>query len=320
MLNPFFHVLSNCVEKDIKKILVIYDKSTTGFLAQIEKAGNGLDKQIEFVEIELGGRHGVEPDVVVATKMENSELVMCLTRYSLAHTAARNNLTNKGIPFLSMPDYNLQMLQNPSHYAEYKKIYPSVKKYSEILSNGSLVRILTENGSNLTMSIKDRFGSCCPGLVNDSNLLGSPPDIEANIAPVENETNGILVIDGSITDYRIGLLDKPMILKICNGIITSFESEDKINEEIVIGIFREVNAVNAYYVGELGIGFNDKAEMCGNMLIDEGTKGCIHFGMGSNWTIGGMNRVSFHLDFVMRDATVFVDDIMIIDKGVLLYE
>mgnify|MGYP004530696953 CR=1 FL=1 len=73
-------------------------------------------------------------------------------------------------------------------------------------------------------------------------------------------------------------------------------------------------------MGEFGIGFNDLATICGNMLIDEGTKGCIHFGMGSNWTIGGANKVAFHLDFVMKDATVFVDDTKIIERGVLIYE
>ena len=72
-------------------------------------------------------------------------------------------------------------------------------------------------------------------------------------------------------------------------------------------------------IGELGIGFNDEAALCGNMLIDEGALGCIHLGIGANWTIGGNNKIDFHLDFVMRDATVLFDNKIVIERGKLLY-
>ena len=85
-------------------------------------------------------------------------------------------------------------------------------------------------------------------------------------------------------------------------------------------IFEKAGTEKATVLGEFGIGFNNKAKLCGNMLIDEGTQGSVHFGMGSNWTIGGNNRVGFHLDFVMMGASVYVDDRLIIDKGILLYE
>ena len=84
-------------------------------------------------------------------------------------------------------------------------------------------------------------------------------------------------------------------------------------------IFSEAGGTKASTVGEFGIGFNDRAKICGNMLIDEGAGGCIHFGMGSNWTIGGENRVDFHLDFVVKEATVAVDGKEIIREGRLIY-
>lgn len=317
---PFQHIFLNCIEERRKRILVIYDSSTEHFMNQLCIAGRNAGKQIECIRIAESNRHGVEPPKEIADKMLKSELVMCLTRGSLAHTKARNCITEKGIPFLSMPDYSQSMLSNPAHYVNYEKVYPVVKRYADILSNGSVVKIVTEKGTDLYLDIFARFGSCCPGVVNNDYLLGSPPDIEANIAPIEDRTNGIMVVDGSITDERIGLLEEPITLAIVDGRIVEISSSDKICENHVKQIFREVCSEQAYYVGELGIGFNDKAQICGNMLVDEGTKGCIHFGMGSNWTIGGTNKVAFHLDFVMRDATVFVDDNKIIEKGVLLYE
>ena len=47
-------------------------------------------------------------------------------------------------------------------------------------------------------------------------------------------------------------------------------------------------------------------------MFDEGAANCIHFGFGSNSTVGGKNEVSFHLDFVVKDADVKVDNKLII--------
>ena len=68
-------------------------------------------------------------------------------------------------------------------------------------------------------------------------------------------------------------------------------------------------------VKTFSIGFNEKAKLCGNMLIDEGAANCIHFGFGSNSTVGGKNEVSFHLDFIVKNADVFLDSKLIIKKG-----
>ena len=51
------------------------------------------------------------------------------------------------------------------------------------------------------------------------------------------------------------------------------------------------------------------------MLIDEGAANCIHFGFGSNSTVGGVNEISFHLDYVMRNANLYVDDKLCIKEG-----
>jgi leucyl aminopeptidase (aminopeptidase T) len=54
------------------------------------------------------------------------------------------------------------------------------------------------------------------------------------------------------------------------------------------------------------------------MLTDEGALGCVHFGLGSNYTVGGLNKVDFHLDFVFRDASLSVDGKQLINLGVPL--
>lgn len=319
-MKAFLHTFENCVEADRKNILVLYDETTAQFLEALSEAGAKADKTVRFVQIPVSENHGTEPGKDVLEQMLRSDAVMCLTRCSLAHTSARNALTNQGIPFLSMPDYNERMLHNPALMTDYHAALQTVKRYADLLTGGSSVRITTEMGTELFLDIRERTGNCCPGLVNREYLLGSPPDIEANVAPVEENSNGILVIDGSITDYRLGLLKEPLRMPIKDGRIEGFDCTDPDVCLLLDRIFQTVHSDRAYYIGEFGIGFNRDAVLCGNMLIDEGAKGCVHFGMGSNWTIGGANNVGFHLDFVMKNATVFVDDLIIIDNGVLTYE
>ena len=50
------------------------------------------------------------------------------------------------------------------------------------------------------------------------------------------------------------------------------------------------------------------------MLTDEGAKGHIHFGFGSNFTVGGKNKVNFHVDLVTSDMDVYVDKKKIIQN------
>ena len=314
------YLVTNCIDSYRKDVLIIYDDTTEDivdlFYAALLKHG----KNIKVVKLDVAHCHGEEPHQGIAERMLGSEAIMCITQYSLAHTEARKKAEKKGITFLSMPEYCDNLLCNQAIFVDYHAKLAQVKKYTDFLTKGEKVEVETESGSRIYLDIQNRIGNCCPGMTTKDFLLGSPPDIEANIAPIENKTNGRLVVDGSITDYRIGLLKEPVVLNIEEGFIQDIKSSDKKIEKMIDHIFSDIHSPNAYVVGEFGIGINDCAQLCGNMLVDEGVKGCVHFGMGSNWTIGGKNRVNFHLDFVIKNATVIIDDKVVIDKGELIYD
>ena len=314
------HLIKECISDNVNSVLVIYDDTTENILQYFEEALTKCGMIYSVVKIDTAICHGQEPSLEVYDKMMLVQAVICLTEYSLAHTKARFDAEKKGIAFLSMPGYSAELIENAALLADYSAKKEQVNKYADMLTNATDIHVVTNLGTDLYLHVKERTGNSCPGLTDDQFLLGSPPDIEANIAPVENLTEGIIVIDGSVTDWRIGCVNDNVILRIEEGKIVSIESDDKQLAECIRQIFAEIEDEKAYYVGELGIGFNDLARLCGNMLVDEGTMGCIHFGMGSNWTIGGENKVGFHLDFVMKNATVYFDNIIVIKDGELLYE
>ena len=51
------------------------------------------------------------------------------------------------------------------------------------------------------------------------------------------------------------------------------------------------------------------------MLTDEGVAGCIHFGFGSNHTVGGTNVISFHIDVIIKKPSMTIDSYNVIENG-----
>ncbi len=80
----------------------------------------------------------------------------------------------------------------------------------------------------------------------------------------------------------------------------------------------ELSDPYAYWVGELGIGTNEKARITGNILEDE--KGSSHRAhcFGYERGIGGKVESKTHNDGIIRNPTVKFDGELIMDKGILM--
>ncbi len=295
-----------------EKVLILFDHETKAiaelFFKQLEEI-----TLVQMCEVPNIAAHGCEPSENTARQMYLSDVVFCLTSMSLAHTQARIAANNNGVRFLSLPGYEMNMLADSSLSIDFKSYYPEVKQLSDFFTKGECIRVVSESGTDIVLDVSGRKGNCCPGFVDSDSLLGSPPDIEANIAPNELFSKGLLVVDGSITCPEIGLVTENVELRIEDGLIVGIES-DKYSQ-VLWNIFDEQRKC---VLAELGVGFNHQAKLCGNMLIDEGARGCIHCGFGSNATIGGNNAVGFHLDFVIKQPSLYIDDALAIRKGVVL--
>ena len=250
--------------------------------------------------------HGSEPPPEVAAYMLNSNLVLGLTTFSMAHSEARKNSSKNKTRFLSLPDYSLDILNDQSLRANFNELSQNVLELSKKFSEGKKVIVTTKKGTNLSLDISGRKGNFAPGYVNNEILLGSPPDIEANVAPLENNSNGTIVVDASIPIPQIGKLNEDIILEIKDGKIVSMDGNLK-QKSTLQSLFDDYGP-KSLVLAELGIGFNNLAQICGNMLIDEGTFGTFHCGFGSNSTIGGLNKINFHVDFIFNCNQLMIDN------------
>lgn len=257
--------------------------------------------------------HGGEPPPDIGAAMSQSDVIFCLSKMSLAHSQARRAATDRGARFLSLPDYSIEQLASQSLKVDFAALSAEAGTLGDRLEAAEWVRITSALGTDLKFRVAGRAANRCPGIVRAAGMLGSPPDAETNIAPIEGSAEGTAVIDGSVPCRQIGLLKAPIKLHFEAGSVASV-SGDTETAAIAEGMFEEAGP-KSRVLGEFGIGLNPKAELCGSMLQDEGCRGTIHLGIGSNITIGGRNAVPFHVDFVMREPTVHLDGKLLIDRG-----
>lgn len=314
------HILTKAgYARNYESILLVVDSNTRDLAVYFEMAANELGLALVTENMPVGKNHGEEPDLGIAMRMKTSSLVLALTTFSLAHSNARKSASASGARFLSLPQYSLSLLEHSMIRVDYRALAPRVKAVSEAFTGGSHVHISSASGTDLTVDISGRAGNYCPAFVESAGQLGSPPDIEANISPLETSANGIAVVDGSITHPSIGLLTTKVEIEFHEGIAVKICSDDQALDRILSELFQK-QSWKRRVLAEVGIGLNPEAELTGAMLSDEGTLGTAHLGLGSNFYVGGENLIDFHLDFVIRDASVNVDDLQIMKSGTFMLD
>lgn len=172
------------------------------------------------------------------------------------------------------------------------------------------MRIRSHKGTDITFSIKDRPVNVLTG-IPEAGELAPVPTIEVNVVPVTGSAEGVIVADASIPYLGIGLLTEPVICEVREGRITKIEGGGQ--AAFLRDHWAAIGHPAVYNVAELGIGLNPHAILTGDMLIDEGGVGTIHWGIGTSITLGGEVSAPTHYDLLGWLPVVEVDGICLMD-------
>jgi len=300
-----------------EKVLIVFDASTRALAELLEYRAKLLTPTVTLVEIPPLNMHGQEPPLFVAEEMARADLCIGVTAKSMAHTEARRNAASRGTRYLSLPDYSLSLLASPSLRADYEGRGVIARRLADLFTTGRMIKVTSPIGTNVILRVDGRVGNCCPGYVSGPGELGSPPDIEANVSPIETSAEGVVVVDGSIAYPGFGLLPEPISFTVKGGHIDEIKGEPEMVRKLT-RLFASAGSSKAYVLAECGVGLNDRAVLTGVMLTDEGAAGTMHFGFGSNYTVGGLNEVAFHVDFVFRQPSLEIDGISVLRRGEII--
>ncbi len=299
--------------KKNEKALIITDYEKIDIAMTLKEEIKKVGSEYTIAIMEPRKDHGENPTKAIVDAMMNVDVIFAPTKYSLTHSTAREEANENGVRFISMPDYSIEMLKGGALEADFLGMLPLVDKFYDVLTKGKNAEIIFENEMTLKLNIEDRVANKVSGVCTRPGLWGSPPNIEVNVSPREDKSNGEIYVNGSIPIPEIGVVDVPIILSIDKGKISSIS--DNKQGKIFSKKLMEFNNENSYILGELGIGLNPKAKIKGSMLEDEGAYGTIHFGWGHNYDQGGLNSAPSHIDTVTKNSTLIIDGKTIIEKG-----
>ncbi|GBD38514.1 2,5-dihydroxypyridine 5,6-dioxygenase [bacterium HR37] len=306
--------LRDCMAvKSGEKVLIITDEPLRKIGYVLWECAKELGTEAMLLEIIPRDSHGQEPPQPVGELMRLVDVILIPTSKSLSHTESRRKASSCGVRIATLPGITEDTMIRTLN-ADYHKIAQRSRKVASILKSGSRVRITTERGTDISLVIEGREGYADTGLNHNPGDFSNLPAGEGYIAPLEGKSEGKVVIDGSMAG--IGKLEEEVIeITVKNGFaveIKGGEAADKL-----LSLMKPFGRL-AFNVAELGIGTNDKAIVTGNVLEDEKAMGTIHIAFGDNKSMGGTVRVASHLDGVVMNPTVYVDDVLLLDNGRLL--
>ena len=295
-----------------EKVLVVTDEPLRPIGYALQQACRALGLDVLLVDMLPRKSNGEEPPPEVAELMTKVDVVLCPTSRSLTHTDSRRAASARGVRVATLPGVTEEIMVRCMN-ADYHEIAARTFRLCDLLEKTSVVRVTAPAGTDIVMPIKGRHAHASSGLFREKGQWGNLPTGEAYLAPLEGQSNGVVVVDGSMAG--VGMMSSPLRIEVKDGYATEITGGPEARKLIDL---LEPHGKDARTVAEFGIGTNDKAILTGVILEDEKVMGTIHIAFGDNKSMGGSVRVASHLDGLVRNPTVWFDETKVMENGTLL--
>jgi leucyl aminopeptidase (aminopeptidase T) len=251
-------------------VLVVTDAPLRTIGYALRQAAQDVGAEVLLIEMLPRKTNGEEPPRPVANLMAMVDVVLCPTTKSLTHTDSRRAASVKGVRVATLPGVTEEVMVRCMN-ADYHRIAERTFKVCALLEKAATVRVTAPGGTDITMPIKGRTAHASSGLFREKGLWGNLPTGEAYLAPLEGQSNGVVVVDGSMAG--VGMIATPIRIKVVDGYATDITGGP---EAAKLRALLEPHGKDAYTVAEFGIGTNDRAILTGLILEDEKVMGTIH--------------------------------------------
>ncbi len=301
--------------EDVAVIVCDYESFTVA--NQMTRACLALGACTNMVVIQPTKGHGAEPPALVGGALVKATVAFLVTTKSMSHTQAVKDAKAAGCRIITMPEFWPEMMISGAIEADFLQRQIVANKVKDLLTQASSARIVCEKtGTDISFDLKGRNGRAVDGVARTAGAFAAPPNIESSIAPMEGKTEGVLVVNASIAG--VGLIREPVTVKVEKGVITSITGGTQAQE--LQTLLSSAGDPQCFLVGELGIGLNPCARLCGALLEDEAGLGTVHMAAGNNANFGGTVVAKKHIDMIVKDASLYIDDLLLIRDGCFLEE
>jgi len=195
------------------------------------------------------------------------------------------------------------------------------------LQDAKQIRVSTPAGTNLTMTKEGRRAVTQYGISDTPGRWDSWPSGFLYCAPEEETAKGTLVLDVGDLLVMLGrYVQEPVHLTVENGRL------QKIDGGVDALLLRErmahQNDPEAFVISHIGWGTDPRARW--SEIAQRGTEegardarstyGNVQIAFGANYALGGKNTTRAHEDLILRRASFYLDDALIVEDGGIVPE
>lgn len=308
--------LSGLKPEDKVVILTDTNRSQSIIDAFFAAASNINDNVFLIVRKPGFGGHGQqsrEPNRAIVDVLKTCDFVIDLPTNHWAYTHAYNEVMDAGAKILlSCSDEELLYRLVPD-----EKVMQRTRRAANLITAAKTLRITSDLGTNLTMSVEGRVCNAQSGAVSEEFRWDNFPSALTEVAPVETSLNGTLVI---APGDPIVELDKRVSEKIVctveNGSITKIEGG--LEAKYLQDWFDQWNDPAVRTVAHTGFGTDHRATIFSQEAMDwESLDGGINLAFGANFArfLRGENIASAHIDIILLNSNFFADDVQLVKDG-----
>lgn len=297
-----------------EEVLVISDPKTTSIGRAIATAARGSGATATLSIMPLLDAHGNEPPATIASAMKAADVAVTATTHAITHTQSRLDASEAGTRVVVLRGVTEEMMIEGGMNTDFSELAEVTAAVRDVLDNANHAHITSQAGTDLEVNLQGSAAFSLDGYFHEYGFSALPPG-EAPTCPQKPDTNGSLVIDYSMDN--IGHLDEPIKLTIEEGMTTNIEGGNEADQ------LQDIVDSAGQYAGnlaEFAIGTNPDARLIGNLAEDKKRRGTVHFAIGDDTSLGGERQSDIHLDGLVTNPTVELDETTILDKGTLRTE
>jgi leucyl aminopeptidase (aminopeptidase T) len=199
--------------------------------------------------------------------------------------------------------------------ADHWEIRRVAERLAERLRAGRVLRVTSPAGTDITLGRQGREPKAWQtGIVRRPGEISAFPGGEVSFPPVETTANGVIVFERTVTDLGGIADDITITVEDGNAVdIRGGHDADRLRA-LIDGVPGATN------IAELGIGLNPEARISDDIIETKKRIGTAHLALGDNaGGYGGVVESPIHIDGMVFDVTIALDDETIIRDGALLF-
>lgn len=296
-----------------RKVVLVYPPSRLEIVNHIDTASRELDYEIERIEVFNAVKPTENPakflhllenlhseDVIIIVRHNNFMKKLQFERFFSFSSGFQASDSRVMVLHMLIEDTILTNLCD----IDYMELNTYTNDLESRVKDANKLRLTTDRGTDLTF-VPRRWTKMPYNFENKSKVLLLPVG-QLYTAPIENETNGTIVVDRCISEFPINFMDiisfpsikEEITLKVRNGRIVNIKGEDEASflENICLPQVSEGGRI----LGEVTFGTNPTKSLLNNIGAQDVLRDTVHFGFGMNTHLGGQIKANTHWDAVIN--------------------